>query len=179
MADEDFRKLEESIVKTTGTQSRMSLAYLKDVSLLFSLVTAARESDIDLHLEAERQMLNLIFAFDHVHYSRYNSYQHVLLSHHKQRNSSAYQDIKTNGFCAARTTGSFKGIHGDLMTEIFNGETKATAGPFRSGYSTKMSTVNRWVKTTHIHANLRSALKDKLEITSSSVHQECTRSHMK
>ena len=68
----------------------------------------------------------------------------------------------------------FATVHGDLVTEYFNRETKGTAGPFRSGYSTNVDTTNKWVKTVHIHAKLWLAMRDKLNIKTTSMHKELT-----
>ena len=62
-----FSHLLQEIVCTSDTQSKMTVSYLKDVSFLLSLIVAARTSDIDLHLQSERQLLNLIHAFDRIH----------------------------------------------------------------------------------------------------------------
>ena len=94
-------------------------------------------------------MLKLVFAFDHVNYSRYNSYHHIFLTEVKRLNSPAYQDLKHSGYGASLTGSHVSGLHGDLMTELFNKETKGTAGPFRSGYSTDMQSVNTWVRTSY------------------------------
>ena len=48
-------------------------------------VSAVRTGNITQHLQAERQMLKIIFAFDHINYSRYNSFQHVFLSNISKR----------------------------------------------------------------------------------------------
>ena len=48
---------------------------LRDISLMLSFVVAARESNIDLYLEVERQFLNLAHAFDHINYARYGTFQ--------------------------------------------------------------------------------------------------------
>ena len=76
----------------TDTRSQMSIQYLRDISIMLSIVSAVREGCIDRHLQAEREFLKLAFAFDHVNYSRYNSYQHVLLSDLKQKNDETYSD---------------------------------------------------------------------------------------
>ena len=57
-----FSHLLQEIVCTSDTQLKMTVSYLKDVSLLRSLIVAARTPDIDLHLQSERQLLNLIHA---------------------------------------------------------------------------------------------------------------------
>ena len=60
------------------------------------------------------------------------------------------------------------------MVEYMNCDMKGQAGPFRSGYSTDMKTVNNCTKTAHIHATLRSMLKKKMDILTSSTHRELT-----
>ena len=73
----------------------------------------------------------------------------------------------------------FSSIHGDLITEVFNGEIKRQVGPHRSGFSTNVDTVNTWIKTTHIHAKLRKKFNDTIRLTTDSHHKETTQSEMK
>ena len=47
--------------------------------MMLASVSAVREGDIFKHLQAEREMLKLVFAFDYVHYARYNTYQHLTM----------------------------------------------------------------------------------------------------
>ena len=47
---------------------------LKDISLQPSFNTAARETNIDLHLQNERQFLKLAHAFDQINYSCWGLY---------------------------------------------------------------------------------------------------------
>ena len=136
---------------TTDSKSRMTMQYMKDVSLILSIVSAVRENNFEKHLQAERKLLKLIFAFDHVNYARYNTYQHLLLTNLKNDSDDAYNNLVSHGFGCTTTRGRFSTKHGDLETEHFNRETKGTAGPFRSGYSTNIHTVNCWIKTAHIH----------------------------
>ena len=110
-----------------------------------------------------------------MHYARYNTYQHVLLSELRRTDSDSYQQLLKNGFgCTASGGGRFNTIHGDLETEHFNRETKGTAGPFRSGYSTNIHAVNRWINTTHCHATLRKAMKKRFCMYITSKHKEMT-----
>ena len=53
----------------------MLVNYLKDLSSMLHIIFAGRAGNINLHLTAERHMLKLIFAFDHIKYNRYNSFQ--------------------------------------------------------------------------------------------------------
>ena len=62
-----FTQLFEQIITTCeGTESRMTIAYLRDVSSLLALVSAVREADFEQHLQAERDTIKQCFAFDHV-----------------------------------------------------------------------------------------------------------------
>ena len=79
LSSASFQALYENFTKSSGPKCDMTLTYLKDVSLMLAIVSAVREGCLERHLQAERQFLKLIFAFDHVNYSRYNTYQHVLL----------------------------------------------------------------------------------------------------
>jgi hypothetical protein len=48
----------------------MTLQYLQDISLILSFLAAVRESNIQLHLQAEEKFLKMEFAFHHVNYER-------------------------------------------------------------------------------------------------------------
>ena len=171
----EFKTLFEQFVIVNDTRAQMTMQYLRDVSLMLCIVSAVREGCFERHLQAEWQFLNLAFAFDHVNYSRYNTYQHVFLTDMNNKNEDAVIDLKTHGFgCTTSDTAKFAAKHGNLETEHFNRETKGTAGPFRSGYSANIHAVNRWIKTTHCHAKIRTSVKSQFRIFTSSVHKELT-----
>ena len=56
-----------------GTEEHVTVSYLKDVSMMLSMISAVREGNLRRHLQAEREMLKLVFAFDHPNYARYCS----------------------------------------------------------------------------------------------------------
>ena len=58
--DEEFHVLSKNITATSGSQSQMTVLLLKDISLFLSFIVAAREADIDLHLQCERQFIKLV-----------------------------------------------------------------------------------------------------------------------
>jgi len=170
-----FTELYDKFIHVTDSKTKMTLKYVTHISLMLTIVSAVREGCIDRHIQAERQFLKLLFAFDHINYSRYNSYQHVLLCNLKKAAGEPYQQLVQNGFgCTASDGARFATKHGDLETEHFNRETKGTAGPFRSGYSTNIHAVNRWIKTVHCHATLRKAMKRHFRLATSSLHKEMT-----
>ena len=126
------------------------------------------------HFSAEREILKLMFAFDHINYARYNTYQHVYLNNLLRKDKIVAKDVISKGYGASSSGDSFSTIHGDLVTEHFNKETKGTAEPFRSGYSTAIYAVNKWIKTSHIHSKMRTMLRKSLKVFTSQVHKEMT-----
>ena len=138
------------------------------------LVTAAREANIEMHLQPERELLKIVFAFYHINYDRYNSFQHMLFSQEQRLNSRAYRDLLLNGHTASTIGNKFSGVSGDLITECFNKKTKESAGPFRGGYSTQMSTINTWVRNCHIRVKVKTKLKEILKLHASFMHKELT-----
>ena len=100
--------------------------------------------------------------------------KHVLLNDLKVNNTSSFQDLAFRGIGANYSGNKFASVYGDLVTEYFNQETKGTAGPFRQGYSTDTARTNEWVNTVHIHAKLRMAMRNKINIKTSSTHKELT-----
>ena len=69
-----------------GSDGELKVKYLKDVSVLLSLVSAVCECNND---QAERNMIYLPFAN-----ARYKTYQNVYLSHLKQIDHPAFHDLK-------------------------------------------------------------------------------------
>ena len=162
------------ITAVTETQLQMTVMYLDDINLLLSLIAAALTSNFNLYLQSECQLLNLIHAFDRIHYARYNTYYHVLLSEHKRGYTNVYKELKNGGFTDSQKGWDFNAVHGDYIYEIQNGETKSTGGPFKSGFSGCTSTFNTWMRTRHIGAKMQSKLKKVLNIKTSSIHREST-----
>ena len=81
----------------------------------FVLLTAAaaRESDIELHLQCERQFLILAHAFDHHNYAKWETYQYLSFSAMKQSSERRFESLKTVGFTASKTGGVFNSVPGD------------------------------------------------------------------
>ena len=81
-------------------------------------------------------MVKHCFAFDHVNYARYMSFHHVYLRDLERKSHPAFKEMMLRGFGGSLSGTPFSNIHGDLITEVFNGETKRSAVPYRAGYST-------------------------------------------
>ena len=60
-----------------GTGGELTVYYLKNVSVLLSLVSALRECSIEQFLQAGKNMIYLAFAYNHQNCARYNTNQNV------------------------------------------------------------------------------------------------------
>ena len=141
---------------------------------MFSFIAAARESNIDLHLECERQFLNLAHTFDHINYTRWCTFQHVNLSEMKRQSTEAYQDLKNGGFTASQKGGVFDAVPGDYICERQNSDTKSAEGPIKSGLGTNISNFNNWIRTRHVAVDMQNMLRKILHIKTSSIHKNST-----
>ena len=176
MSTPEFESLCTDLLSTTGgSEVEMMIEYLKDVSNMLALISSVREKHIERHLQAERVLLPQLFAFGHVNYARYLTYQHVTLSNLHQTNPAAWTELKGNGFGGSLTGGPFSTVHGDFITEVtVNREVKVRGGPMQGGFSTSLKAEDAFIKTSHLMAKLRTALKDKLNIMTTSTHKETT-----
>ena len=57
VSSENFLQLYQEITSVKGDQDGMVVAYLRDVSSILALVSLLRGGNIELHLEAERDIL--------------------------------------------------------------------------------------------------------------------------
>ena len=132
----------------------MFVNYLKDVSALLAIIRSVRECNIEMHLEAERALPPQLFVFDHPNYSRYLTYQHALLE--------VYYIIKH--------------VNLEVSTKHVyrNKEAKVRRGPMKGEYSTKLDAMNIFLKNSHLLAKLRSALRERIHLLTSSEHKEIT-----
>ena len=119
-----FNDLYNRIFKTTGTKGQITVAYLKDVSSLLSLVRSVRDGNLNLHMEAQRVTLKFCFSFNHINYARYMTYQHLFLSLLEIENHPTVIDLKSRGIGSSLSGSRFSSIHGDLINEVFDGQTK-------------------------------------------------------
>ena len=124
--------------------------YIHNVRKSLSRIAAYQDENIELHLQAQKELLTLLFAFNHQNYSRYLTYHHIELQALKQKFFSAYEQLKTYGIRATLTGRKFSTIPGDLVTEVtVNQEVKIRDSPMRGGYSTSVETVDDFILNTH------------------------------
>ena len=82
---QNYGKLVTNILRCKErSDGELTVEYIKDVSILLALVSAVREGCIERHLQAERKLIHLAFAYDHPNYTRYYTYQNVYLTNLKQ-----------------------------------------------------------------------------------------------
>ena len=110
------------------------------------MVSAVREKNFERHLRAKREMIKYSFTFDHISYSWYLTYQHVYFRTLKGKQRKVVADLDERGFGGSLSGLPFTSLHGELITEIFNSQTKHQAGPHAAGFSTDIIKVNEWVK---------------------------------
>ena len=177
---EKFRLVKENIMAYTGTMGEWISEYIRDVSKFLSRIAAYRDKNIELHLQAQEELLPLLFAFNHQNYARYLTYHHYELKSLEANNASAYEQLKTYGMGASLSGKKFSTIPGDLVTEVtVNREVKVRGGPMRGGYSTSGEAVDDFVLNTHSIAKLRRALKNKMNIKTSNAHKEFSHGQIK
>ena len=147
---EEYKELITTVLSTTGTRSQMVVNYWKDVSNILVIVSSTWTGSITQHLQAERQIPKLIFVFDHINCVSYNSFQHAFLNNPSKDSPQAFDDLLKYGFGATSSGESFSTMHGDLVTECFNKESKGTAGTYQSGCISNHNMVYKWIVTLFI-----------------------------
>ena len=141
---------------------------------MLSFIVSAGESNIDLHLQCERQFLNLAHAFDHINYARWCSFQHVKLEEMKRLDTEAYQDLQTGGWTASQTGGKLNAVHGDYICVRQNADTKSSGGPIKSGIGTSNKAFNTWIRTRDTGVEMQNELKKVLNIKTNSKAKDST-----
>ena len=137
MEAQEFVDFTNKIQDFSGTMAHMTVNYLRDVSNMLALVSSVREKCIPRHLQAERVLCRDLHALGHPNYSRYLSYQHVMLSNLYVKNPKAWDELLNHGFGGSLSGQPFSTEHGDLIIEMtVNKEVKVRGGPMQGGYST-------------------------------------------
>ena len=173
--NEYFEEVLNDLLYTNGPQSYQFVSYIKDVSLLLSIISSVRENNIERHLEAERALLPDLFAFGHPNYARFLTFQHIMLEQHRAESTKVWQELIANGFGGSLSGQKFSSKHGDLIIETtINREVKVRGGPMQGGFSTNTDAVDTFIKTSHVIAKLRFIMNKKLGPLSSATHKETT-----
>ena len=91
-------------------------------------LSAVREGGLNWwHFSVEGEILQWKFAFDYINFAGYITYQHVYFNNLLRKDNSIVIDLITNGQGASSSGDFFSTIHGHLVTDYFNKQTKETA----------------------------------------------------
>ena len=75
MKNEVFNVLFSKIMNdTVGTEAKIDICFIKNVSSLLALVSAMQENNFEQHLQADREVVKYYFAFNHINYTCHVSY---------------------------------------------------------------------------------------------------------
>ena len=126
----------------------------KDVSLIH-----LSQNQILSDISKLKILLCEFFALDHQNYWHYGAFQHVNLQSLRKEDEDWFNELNEKRFVASLTGYVFSTIHSDLVTELFNKETKAplVLSTVRCGFSTNIDSVNTWVNPIHMHTMLKVA----------------------
>ena len=142
---------------------------------MLAIIFIVREGGLKRHFSAEREILKLMFAFDHINYVGYITYQHVYLNNLLGKVNSIVKDLITYGHGASCSGDSLSTIHGDLVTEHFKNKRKVLLGlSLQVIVLAFVYAVNKWIKTSHIHSKVGAMLRKKLNVFTSHAHSEMT-----
>ena len=133
------------------------------------------ECNIEMYLEAERALLPQLFAFGHPNYSHHRTYHHALFEVHRIPTTSNWKDLNENGFGGSLTADKFSTKHGSRVIETkVNRKVKVRGRHIKGGCSTDLDDMNIFVKSNHLLMKLRSVLKERIHLLTSSKHKETT-----
>ena len=98
LSTSQWEKIKKNLLNTSCTMSKWILQYITDVSAFLSQINAYCEKNIGFHLQAQRDLLLLLFAFNYQNYSRYLTTHHVELTNLlPSKNPSAYNKPMVSG----------------------------------------------------------------------------------
>ena len=82
-----------------------------------------RENNFERHFHEEREMVKYCFAFNHINYACYGSYQHVYLRELQGINNNAMMNLTQRGFGDSLSGDSFSWLR-VVITKILNEQAK-------------------------------------------------------
>ena len=93
------------------------------------MISAVRSSDFECQLQAERDKVKHCFAYNHVNFATYITYQHVSLRTMEHNNHPTIDELKTRRFECNLSGGEFSSINGDFCDRNFKGRDQAPSWP--------------------------------------------------
>ena len=126
-----------------------------------------------IHLQAQNDLLPLLFAFNHQDYTWCLTKHHLALTDLSIAKPQAFSDLKTFSLGASLSGYKFSSIRGDLVNEVtINREIKVRGGPMRGGYSISIDAHNDFIVNSHILSKLRKELKNKMNLKTDLNHKK-------
>ena len=95
----------------------------------------------------------------------------------RKEDEEQFIELKEKEFGSRFSEYVFSAFYHDLVTELFNKETKDTCGLFRWVFSTNIDSVNTWVNTIHIYpwSCLKTAIACQNLFKAQRVHKNSSR----
>ena len=84
--DEKFKQIKQQILANSWKMAKSVTEYVRNVRKVLSRIAAYQDQNIELKLQAQREFLPLLFAFNNQNYSRYLTYHHFELQALKSKN---------------------------------------------------------------------------------------------
>ena len=118
-------------------------------------------NDWNLHLQSMERMLKWFHAYDHTNYARHFTYCWADQQNLSEKHPMIYEEFINGNFSVQRTKGKFNMLPPDQVIEqTINKEQKGPGGII--GFSTSPGTVQCWVLSSHVLANVSTDFKRKL-----------------
>ena len=144
-----------------GPMSEFWNSFLTMVDIMLDYIKSIRLADWNLHLQSMERMLKWFHAYDHTNYARHFTYCWADQQNLSEKHPMIYEEFINGNFSVQRTKGKFNMLPPDQVIEqTINKEQKGPGGII--GFSTSPGTVQRWVLSSHVLANVSTDFKQKL-----------------
>lgn len=142
-------------------------SFLEMVQILLDYIKSTRMGDWDLHLCSMERMLPWFHAYDRINYARHFTYCWATLKELPETKPEIHFEFEKGNFSVQRTKGKFNRLPPDQVIEqTINKEQKGPGGII--GISTSVGSVQRWVFTSHLVAEINSDFKQSIDVDQSS-----------
>ena len=136
-----------------GPMSEFWNSFLTMVDIMLDYIKSIRLADWNLHLQSMERMLKWFHAYDHTNYACHFTYCWADQQNLSEKHPMIYKEFINGNFSVQRTKGKFNMLPPDQVIEqTINKEQKGPGGII--GFSTSPGTVQRWVLSSHVLANV-------------------------
>lgn len=182
---QEFQHLQEAYTRFcesyNGPMKAFWGSYLEMVSLLLQLIRATREGNWLLHLSCIEKIIPYMFAYDNINYARYLPVYLAQMTNLPRTNPQAHHHFLSGSFGVQRSRKhGFSQLPVDQTIEqTVNRSSKARGGIV--GFSLKKGAVQRWMRASHVRAEILDRSKKMFGMDSSKgvSHKECNKPRMR